>query len=375
MSRTLRVLIVEDDEADAELLLREVKRGGYSVSFQRVQTIPEMRAALEQQAWDIVLADYSLPQFSALGALNLLRETGIDVPFIIISGTIGEETAVEALKAGAHDFLVKNRLARLLPAIERELAEAAIRRERRDAIADLNEAVRARDEFLSIASHELKTPITSLELQLASVLKLVRSRRHREVPPEKLEFKLKRATAQIHRLTALINTLLDVTRITSGGLKLSRTQVDFGQLVTGVLDRFSEAIKSCNSEVMFFADQPVIGSWDAIVLEAVVTNLVSNSVKFGQGKPINVMVSREEDVARLTVVDHGMGISQEDQSRIFQRFERAVPSKHFGGFGIGLWVAQQVVEAHGGTIRVSSREGLGSTFTVELPVEPSRTAV
>src|SRR5437879_3820807 len=120
MRKLLRVLIVEDSERDAELLLLELRRGGYEVSHTRVQTTESLRIALKDD-WDIVLSDYAMPGFSGMAALGVLKESGRDVPFIVVSGTIGEDTAVEALKAGAHDFLVKDRLARLLPAIDREM--------------------------------------------------------------------------------------------------------------------------------------------------------------------------------------------------------------------------------------------------------------
>jgi len=133
----LRVLIVEDSEDDADLLLRELRRGGYAPAFERVDTPGAMRAALDRNSWDIVLSDFSLPQFSGLAALALLQERGPDLPFILLSGTIGEETAVAAMKAGAHDFMLKGHLARLVPAIERELREAGERRARRQAELDL----------------------------------------------------------------------------------------------------------------------------------------------------------------------------------------------------------------------------------------------
>src|SRR5437867_1329376 len=133
MKTPLRVLIVEDCEDDAELLLRELRRGGYAPAFERVDTPEAMSAALARESWDIVIADYSLPQFSRLAALNLVQERALDLPFIIVSGAIGEDTAVAAMKAGAHDYLLKGNLARLVPAIERELREAESRRERRRA--------------------------------------------------------------------------------------------------------------------------------------------------------------------------------------------------------------------------------------------------
>ncbi|HKY53025.1 MAG TPA: PAS domain S-box protein, partial [Anaerolineales bacterium] len=156
MRKPLRVLFVEDSEDDMLLLLRELQRGGYEVEFERVETASMMQIALNQKEWDLILSDYSLPEFNAPGALELLKASGLDLPFIIVSGTIGEETAVAALKAGANDFLVKGQFSRLGPAIERELREAESRRERRRAeeqlryqaylLSNVNDAIIASDE-------------------------------------------------------------------------------------------------------------------------------------------------------------------------------------------------------------------------------------
>src|SRR5574341_1888023 len=144
MRRPLRVLIIEDSEDDTELLLRELRRGGYEVEFERVETADSLRSALTQKMWDLILSDYTMPQFRAPQALEVLKASGLDLPFIIISGTIGEETAVTALKAGANDFLIKGKFARLGPAIERELREAETRRERKRA----EEALREKERLL-----------------------------------------------------------------------------------------------------------------------------------------------------------------------------------------------------------------------------------
>ncbi|MBZ5516259.1 MAG: response regulator, partial [Acidobacteriia bacterium] len=140
MSIPLRALIVEDSEDDTQLLLRVLRRGGYDVTHERVEAAAEMQAALARQAWDIVLSDYRMPGFSGLAALEILKESGLDLPFIIISGTIGEDIAVAAMKAGAHDYLMKGKLARLGPAIERELREVEDRRARRQAEEALAES-------------------------------------------------------------------------------------------------------------------------------------------------------------------------------------------------------------------------------------------
>lgn len=366
----LRVLLVEDTDTDAELLIRALRRGHREVRCRRVQTPDEMRSALAEDPFDVVIADYSLPTFGAREALEILHESGHDLPFLIVSGTIGEETAVDALKAGAHDFLLKDRLARLLPAIERELREAVVRRERRDTLAMLKEAVRARDEFLSIASHELKTPLTSLDLQIANALKTL----HREAGlglADSLVPKLEVAARQVDRLTALIDNLLDVTRITSGRLPLTRIRVDLFELVRGMLTRLKETLARSASAVALKCEGPVVGAWDPLALESVIGNLLTNAAKFGEGRPIEISLEEAAGTARLIVRDHGIGIDADAQERIFQRFERAVSSRHYGGFGIGLWVTRQVVEAHGGQIAVTSEPGAGSTFTVSLPQDVS----
>ena len=136
MDNSLRILMVEDLETDATLVLRRFRRAGYAIASERVQTAQEMQSALARGAWDLVLCDYTLPRFDALAALAVLRGSGQDLPFIIVSGVVGEEAAVAAMKAGAHDFLLKDRLERLVPAVERELREAEDRRERRRAEAD-----------------------------------------------------------------------------------------------------------------------------------------------------------------------------------------------------------------------------------------------
>jgi DNA-binding NtrC family response regulator len=171
VSKALRALIVEDSEQDAALLVRELRRGGYDLSFERVETADTMHAALDKNSWDVVLSDYSMPRFSAPAALALVRGRDFDLPFIIISGTIGEETAVASLRAGAHDFLVKGSLARLLPAIEREMGEAALRREKKK----MQEQLLISDRMASVGllaagvAHEINNPLAILVSNLELV--------------------------------------------------------------------------------------------------------------------------------------------------------------------------------------------------------------
>jgi PAS domain S-box-containing protein len=238
----------------------------------------------------------------------------------------------------------------------------------------LKRAVQARDEFLLIASHELKTPLTALELQVATLRRLARSDSRALLSDAKVQSKCETIVRQVDRLTVLINNLLDVAKVTSGRLELSPERVDLGELVGAVVARTEDMIERSGAVLTLTAPVAVVGTWDRLRIETVVANLVSNAVKFGDGKPIEIAVGKTAGTATLIVRDRGIGISAEDQRRIFERFERAVSVRHYGGFGIGLWVARQAVEAHGGRIQVRSREGGGSEFMIELPLEPGARA-
>ncbi|HEX2573746.1 MAG TPA: HAMP domain-containing sensor histidine kinase [Polyangia bacterium] len=364
--RPLRVLFVEDVPDDVMLLLIELRHAGYEVTWERVESAEAMKEALARP-WDMVLSDYTMPRFSAPKALAVLKASAqAELPFLIVSGSIGEESAIDSLKAGAADFIIKNNLARLVPAIERELGEAQMRRERREALEALEQAIRARDDFLSIASHELKTPLTTLRLQVAGLLRAAESARM-NLAEDKVRSRLGSIARSAERLAELVDRMLDVTRITTGRLELDREEVDLVAVMREVVADLELGLDGARPTIGVRAGVPVTGRWDRQRIEAVVTNLLTNAIKYGEKRPIEVTLEDLGASARLVVVDHGIGIAEADQRRIFERFERAVPEQHFGGFGIGLWLSRQIVEAHGGRIKVSSRPGEGSRFEIELP--------
>jgi signal transduction histidine kinase len=228
---------------------------------------------------------------------------------------------------------------------------------------DAREAIRTRDEFMSIASHELRTPLNVMLLQTDGLLRQAKKEQdHRLAPP------LERIKRQVNRLGALVESLLDVSRITAGRLALELADVELGGVVAEVVARLRDDAARSGATIEVVSNGEIVGRWDRLRIDQIVTNLLSNAIKYGGGKPIEVESGITGDRAWLEVTDHGIGISSENQARIFERFERAVSSKHYGGFGLGLWIVRQIVQAHGGDISIKSRVGEGSSFLAELPL-------
>ncbi len=228
------------------------------------------------------------------------------------------------------------------------------------------QAVQIRDEFLSVASHEMKTPLTSLLLAVHSLLRI--TRQDTLPAPDYLTRRLTTVEAQSKRLARLMDDLLDISRIAAGRLQLEPQAVDLPALVRQVLGQFEEELIQAGCSTTLEAAAPVQGTWDPGRLEQVITNLLTNAMKYGQGHPIVITVTSTESQARLQVRDEGIGIATDYLERIFGRFERAVAPGKYGGMGLGLYITRQIVEAHGGTIHVISAPGQGATFTVTLPL-------
>jgi signal transduction histidine kinase len=250
--------------------------------------------------------------------------------------------------------------------LEQALREALDDGHRTQAL--LEDAVRSRDDFISIASHELRNPLHAVHLQILSVL---HAAQRQELTSEWALARLGRASDSITRLGRLLDNLLDVSRITAGRLSLEVSDVDFGDVVQAVVDRSREQMGGVKLTVEL---QSVVGRWDRLRLDQIVTNLLSNAVKYGAGQPIAIRLSGTADAATLEVEDHGIGIDESQRLRLFARFERGLPSSREGGFGLGLWITREIVQALGGTIAVSSEPGRGSVFSVVLPRQMSAEA-
>jgi len=251
---------------------------------------------------------------------------------------------------------------------QRAEAENALRlvaEERARLLEDRQLAVAARDRFLAVATHELRTPLATLALLVD----------HLVVPPHSTtdpggvvvqNRQLAMLTRQVERLTALAGEMLEVSRITTGRLQLNPAPVDLRDVVREVLDRFDLEIRRRHVTLKVNAPDPAPGTWDAARIDQVITNLISNALKYGAGRPIEVSVRVEASQAVVVVRDHGIGIPADEQSRIFGPFAPLPAATHHAGLGLGLWIVQQIVQASGGRIRVDSRPEHGSTFTVEL---------
>lgn len=400
MGVLLRVLIVEDSEDDAELMLRELQRGGYELVFQRVDTPAAMEAALASQPWDVVIADHAMPRFNALAALHLLQESGLDLPFIIVSGSIGEDIAVEAMKAGAHDYIMKNSLARLVPAIERELREAVVRRERRKAdealrkaheelevrveqrtaelaraneelrfeIAQRKRAEQFREEYVALISHDLRNPLASL-MGYAQLL-------HRSLVQRGLEREVANAEIVLdnaRRMNAMIQELVETAHLESGRLEVRKELIDLPQLVYDIVERLSVTDDRSRIRVGAVERVPAVPA-DPNRIERAIVNLLTNALKYSPSdRPVVVRIRRRGDEVLIAVADQGVGISPEDVPHLFERFSRGTSGRRTEGLGLGLYIVRLIVEAHGGHIWVESELGKGSTFYVTLPLTQRET--
>ncbi|WP_437721064.1 AAA family ATPase [Sorangium sp. So ce861] len=324
----------------------------------------ELVDAVKDAVRPLTTASPARPEVGDIGAAPLLGQLGVHafirVPLLARDRCFGVMTLLSTAprrRYGPADLWLAEELG----------FRAALALDNARLFAGAQQAIERRDEFLLVASHELKTPLTSLKMQAHLIERLLRRYQRSELAPERLDAALQVLNRQIARLGHLVNELLDVTRLSAGRLTLARAPVDLAALVREVVERMSQQLANARCDVQLDLDEAVVGRWDPSRMEQVLINLLSNAMKYGAGGPIHVIVRGQPDRARLVVRDHGMGIAEADQARIFERFERAVSVRNFGGLGLGLYIVRWIVTAHGGTIRVESEPGAGASFIVELP--------
>jgi signal transduction histidine kinase len=368
MSTPLHVLLVEDSETDAALILRHLNMADYDVVQKRVESAGQMQAALEQVDWDVVIADYKLPGFDAPAALAVLQRTGLDLPFVVVSGQIGEETAVALVKAGAHDYLKKDQLARLPPVVERELGEARMRRERRRGAEELRLSVEelARsnaelEQFAYVVSHDLQEPLR----MVASYVQLLEQCCKDRLDSNAHEF-IAYAVDGATRMKQMIADLLVYSRVGK-----SRREV-VAVACEAALNRACADLRACILESVAEISHgplPTVAG-DAAQFAHLFQNLIGNAIKFRGQAPPRIHVSAEQNGEEwiFSVRDNGIGLDQKFADRIFMVFQRLHGREDYPGTGIGLAIARKIVEHRGGRIWVESEPGKGATFRFTVPL-------
>lgn len=237
---------------------------------------------------------------------------------------------------------------------------------------EAKDAIRTRDEFLSIASHELKTPLTSMLLQLQSILHSIKNESLANFSIEKTVRLLESTKRQSDKLSKLVNDLLNISLITTGRMNLEIEKTDLAKITRDIVERFESQIAESKCKISILGDTRVVGEWDKVRIEQVVTNLLSNAIKYGKGKSITITIKKlDTKKVQFVITDHGIGIPPEHQKRVFSRFERGIPTREYEGLGVGLYIVAQIINHHKGTIKVESELGKGTTFTILLPLSTS----
>lgn len=281
-------------------------------------------------------------------------DKGKHIGFSKVTRDLSERKSAEERLQKAYDSLELR--------VEERTTELAIAKD------EAEDAVRARDEFLSIASHELKTPLTSMKLQ-AQVRKRNLERGNVEAFTfDKLTRMITEDEKQINRLSRLVDDMLDISRLTSGKFTFELEETNLNTLVYDILTRFAYQLEVAGTPVTMIANSQVTGYWDKYRIEQVVSNLLTNAMKYGERRPITITVKGDKEYATLEIKDQGIGIDSNDQERIFQQYERAISANSISGLGLGLYIVKEIIETHDGKIFVESKIGKGSTFTVVLPL-------
>jgi signal transduction histidine kinase len=370
-----RVLVIDDTDANRYAVARVLRNAGLEVL--EASTGGEGLRMTRAECPDLLLVDVKLPDmlgFEVTAQLKSAPETAHIIILNVSASYTDADSQVLGLGKGADAYLLHpveptvlvatvNALLRLRHA-ERRLS--ALLRERDALMQQLEHALHMRDEFLSMATHELRGPLQTLMLRLQAFRRGA-TQDWATITPERTESMIKASITQIERLVRLLEDLLDISRMTESGIGLQLEEVNLAELVGEVHERMSDQFAQAGCLVSLDAATPVVGCWDRMRLEQVVSNLLSNAARYAAGKPVAIEVAGDADQARLTVRDEGIGISAEDRQRIFRRFERVESDRAGRSFGLGLWIVHRIVQALGGRIDVASEPGRGSTFCVELP--------
>ena len=386
-----KLLIVDDLPENLLALEALIKREDRAVY--KALSADEALSLLLQHEFALAILDVQMPGMNGFELAEMMRgtEKTKNIPIVFVSAAGREMNyAFKGYESGAVDFLhkpldihaVKSKvnvfvdLYRQRKAVKQQVeALEQSRREQEVLLAqlqvtqgELEHAVRMRDDFMSIVSHEVRTPLNGLILE-TQLRKMHLARDNAAAfTLDKMQAMVERDERQIQSLIRLIEDMLDVSRIRTGKLSIRPGQFDLSHLVSTLVETFAPQISAAQSSVNLSADSPVVGLWDEFRIEQVVSNLLTNALRYGAKSPIDVSVYVEGENAIVEVRDQGIGISEENQQRIFQQFERVSAKHAVAGLGLGLFISEQIVAAHGGKITVQSALGEGAVFRVSLPL-------
>lgn len=381
----IRILAVDDKRSNLIAMQAAFSGCGYEI----IEAISGREAIELTKIYDFacILLDVQMPFMDGFEtAIKIRREPRAkSTPLIFVTAIHRTEEyeefgygagAVEYLFKPINKYIIQSKVAIFVDLYLKSaelnqknilLQEALIKAEES---TKLREELSSRDEFLLMASHELKTPITPLTLQMQAFIHLFETGEFHKAEPARILRMLKTSQGQVDRLSRLINELIDVSRISTDKLELHLEKVNLNKLIEKVIEDFREEIRHSGCTVNVKVDTDIIGHWDGFRMDQVIVNLLTNALKYSAGKVINIRISKPDFfTARFCIHDNGIGIAKEDQDRIFNRYERAVSSRSFSGLGLGLYITQQIVFLHKGNIKVESELGKGSTFIIDLPLQ------
>ncbi len=366
----LRILLVEDNAADSELVLRELRRGGFEVSGAIVQSAQEFRDSLKNACPDLVLADYNLGHWRGMEALEILQSEKLNIPLILVSGALGDVTAVECIKQGATDYVLKDSLARLPISVARALREKRLQAERKvasDQLAkNMEELARSNaelEQFAYVASHDLQEP-----LRMVTAYSQLLGERYRGKLDEQADKYIAYAVDGATRMQTLIQDLLAFSR--AGSQSLMGESIDSNLIVQHALKNLQVALQESGAVVNFENLPMIIGNGSQ--LQQVFQNLIGNALKFRRKEMPVIQVTAEMTLATgsdswtFCVSDNGIGVAPESLVNIFVVFHRLHTRTEYAGNGIGLSICKKIIERHGGTIWAESQLGHGCKFKFTL---------
>lgn len=365
--KPLRVLVIEDVPSDAEIEIAELRRNGFDVSADVVDTADRIRERLARSTYDVILADYSLPNFRGMDTLEILRQKNLSIPVILVTGALNSETAVECVKQGATDYVLKDHLARLSASVRRALDETRLRQERAraqqqlaDKVEELARSNSDLEQFAYVASHDLQEP-----LRMVAAYTQLLAERYQGKLDETADRYISYAVEGATRMQGLLEDLLAFSRIGRNGSPLIQTDVNVA--VDEAIKNLTIALRE--QEVIITRNPLPTISADRFHLVQLFQNLIANAIKFRAKAAPRVKISAELQGKEwvFSVSDNGIGIAPEHKDLIFKIFQRLHTRSEYAGNGVGLAICKKIIEHHGGRIWVESELGRGSNFRFTFP--------